>query len=73
VKFLNETKTIYGGYGKLRGALPDVMHSYMGLAGLSLINYHEIPPIWGPLGLSNRALTYAKSLGLCGFPPHYPS
>lgn len=35
-QFLGKTSTTYGGFGKDEHALPDLMHSYLGLAGWSL-------------------------------------
>ncbi|CAG8482797.1 6958_t:CDS:2, partial [Scutellospora calospora] len=35
--FLMETRTSLGGFSKCPGYYPDVMHSYMGMAGLSLM------------------------------------
>lgn len=64
-EFLGETISKYGGYGKTPGAYPDVMHSYMGLAGLSVVGTHELREIYAPLGMSIRAFKYAKSIGYC--------
>jgi geranylgeranyl transferase type-1 subunit beta len=63
--FLQETISKYGGYGKTPGTYPDVMHSYMGLAGLSLVGRHGLGESYAPLGMSMRAFEYAKSIGYC--------
>ncbi|MES1910959.1 MAG: hypothetical protein MHM6MM_003475 [Cercozoa sp. M6MM] len=52
----------YGGFGKDQEALPDLMHAYLGLAGLSLMRQPEIklPP-----------LDEALNLPLSACPAHY--
>ena len=41
---------------------PDVLHAYYGLCGLSAIGEDDIPPVFFPLGISQRA---ADSLPPC--------
>lgn len=64
--FLLTTKSKYGGYGKVPGAHPDLMHSYMGIAALAIL---KKPPLESTfcccLGVSKRAVQFAKSHGWC--------
>lgn len=55
-EFLNTTISKYGGYGKHPDSYPDVMHSYMGLAGLSFVELNDLEPVFAPLGISMRCL-----------------
>ncbi|KAI9146118.1 terpenoid cyclases/protein prenyltransferase alpha-alpha toroid [Paraphysoderma sedebokerense] len=45
VSFLLQAQTKYGGFGKVIGAFPDLLHSYLSVAALSLIqnNHRNIP------------------------------
>ena len=44
-----------GGYSKFPGGRPDPLHSYMGLAGLSLIGHPDLQPLDPALNISQRA------------------
>ena len=60
--FLDKTISKYGGYGKHPDAYPDVMHSYMGLAGLAIVDSHGLQPLYSPLGCSRRIQEFLISL-----------
>jgi geranylgeranyl transferase type-1 subunit beta len=64
-EFMDTTISKYGGYGKNPGSHPDVMHSYMGIAALSIARKHGLPSFFTPLGVSRRAVDFGKSLGFC--------
>jgi geranylgeranyl transferase type-1 subunit beta len=63
--FLDKTISKYGGYGKHPDSYPDVMHSYMGLAGLAIFKSKGLKEFYCPLGCSLEAFEYAKSIGFC--------
>ncbi|KAI7861382.1 protein geranylgeranyltransferase-like protein type I beta subunit [Spinellus fusiger] len=50
--FLMSSQFVVGGFGKDVGAYPDVLHSYMGIATLSLLNTPGIEPVHTALNLS---------------------
>ena len=54
--FLSLTETKYGGFGKEEDDLPDVLHSYMGLAGLSLFGHPDLSPLNPELNLCQPVL-----------------
>lgn len=66
--FLKTTETKHGGYGKGPGDYPDIMHSYMGLAGLAIVESPDLAPFHCALGVTRRAHDYGVSLGLCSGP-----
>lgn len=53
-----------GGFGKISGALPDVLHSYYGVCGLALIGREEdaILPLDASLSISQRARSWLKEV-----------
>ena len=55
-----------GGFGKIPGALPDVLHSYYGVCGLSLVGNAEdaILPLDASLSISQRARSWLKEIHL---------
>eukprot|EP00211_Chloroparvula_japonica_P005719 CAMPEP_0119124058 /NCGR_PEP_ID=MMETSP1310-20130426/3791_1 /TAXON_ID=464262 /ORGANISM="Genus nov. species nov., Strain RCC2339" /LENGTH=359 /DNA_ID=CAMNT_0007113947 /DNA_START=31 /DNA_END=1106 /DNA_ORIENTATION=+ len=53
--FTYQCETKMGGFGKYPGSPPDVLHSYYGLCGLSLMKKDGLPSIYVPLGISMRA------------------
>jgi geranylgeranyl transferase type-1 subunit beta len=59
--FLMCTQTHYGGFGKLIGSHPDVMHSYMGLASLSLMDEPDIRKMNVALNVSLKGIEHLKS------------
>jgi len=59
--FLMNTQTLYGGFGKFVGSLPDVMHSYMGLAGLSLMDEPDIRKMDVALNVSLKGVEHLKN------------
>lgn len=44
-----------GGFGKHAGDLPDVYHSYLGLAALSLTGDEQLKPLDGAMCISKEA------------------
>ncbi|TKA63773.1 hypothetical protein B0A55_10464 [Friedmanniomyces simplex] len=46
---------VLGGYGKFPGDLPDLLHSYLGLAALSLAGHDQVKEIDGGMCLSKEA------------------
>eukprot|EP01083_Nonionella_stella_P018612 51806_1 len=46
----------FGGFSKVPDAIPDLLHSYMGLCGLSLMDMDGLGPVNAALGFSQRAV-----------------
>eukprot|EP00300_Choanocystis_sp_HF-7_P039924 c6289_g1_i1.p1 GENE.c6289_g1_i1~~c6289_g1_i1.p1 ORF type:complete len:120 (+),score=25.01 c6289_g1_i1:1-360(+) len=64
-QFLLETQTPYGGFGKYPEALPDILHSFYGLAGWSLLlnqSQQISNPITSALAISERAVQHLNQL-----------
>jgi len=59
--FLMETQAKHGGFSKLVGSYPDVMHSYMGLAALSLMDEPNIRKMNVALNVSSKGLEHLKN------------
>lgn len=53
---------ITGGFSKWTTTSPDPLHSYMGLAGLSLLEEPKIQPLFPPLNISRRAVDHLHKL-----------
>lgn len=53
---------IVGGFSKWPETLSDPMHSYLGLAGLSLIGENGLLEVMPTLNITNRAFEHLKSL-----------
>ncbi|KAI5244573.1 terpenoid cyclases/Protein prenyltransferase [Aureobasidium subglaciale] len=51
-----------GGFGKIAGDLPDLYHSYLGLAALSLLGEEKLKPLDASLCLSVEAKDRLKSI-----------
>jgi len=51
----NGNGPIQGGFSKVPGSFPDVLHSYFGLAGLSLMGLDGLSPIDASLAMTKRA------------------
>ncbi|KAL0091986.1 protein geranylgeranyltransferase type I beta subunit [Phycomyces blakesleeanus] len=58
--YLMTTQSKYGGFGKEPDAFPDVMHSYMGIAALSLLKEPGIKPIDAALNVSAELVEKLK-------------
>lgn len=58
IRWLYSAQTAYGGFGKHAGALPDMLHAYMGIAGLSLSNHPQTVKLNPALNLSVRATEF---------------
>jgi geranylgeranyl transferase type-1 subunit beta len=56
--YLTSTTTRYGGHGKTVGAPPDVLHSYMGIAALSIGETPMYQPLDPLLHMSKRAVEW---------------
>jgi geranylgeranyl transferase type-1 subunit beta len=63
-RYLEKTKSKYGGYGKTPDAYPDLMHSYMGLAGLAIVKSTPLKDFYTPLGCSQRVFDFLKNVHL---------
>ncbi|KAI9032831.1 terpenoid cyclases/protein prenyltransferase alpha-alpha toroid [Phycomyces nitens] len=59
--FLMTTQSRFGGFGKEPDAYPDVMHSYMGIAALSLLKEPGIKPIDPALNVSIELVEKLKN------------
>ena len=59
--FATSCEGSHGGLAKCVGNHPDVLHSYMALAGLALTNWPGLAPLDSRLGISARA---AEAAGL---------
>lgn len=56
-EFLLTCQTCYGGFSKFPDdGLPDIYHSYYGLAALSLLGEEEVEPLCAELGIIAAAL-----------------
>jgi len=63
VAFTLQTQdTVIGGFGKHIGALPDALHSYLSLAGLSLLKYPNLRPLDASLNLTHRAVSHLAQI-----------
>ncbi|KAJ3298935.1 Geranylgeranyl transferase type-1 subunit beta [Rhizoclosmatium sp. JEL0117] len=60
-KFLETTVSSRGGFSKHADANPDPLHSYMGLAGLSIAKEPGLEPLWPQLNITLRALNHLKN------------
>jgi len=54
-----ECQTKYGGFGKHPNTHPDILHSYFGLCGLSLIGFDGLATLDPALGITERARAQA--------------
>lgn len=59
---LEKTQHIVGGFGKLPGDPPDLYHSYLGLAALSLLNEPSLKAIDAAMCISQDACRHLESL-----------
>ncbi|GFN73747.1 geranylgeranyl transferase type-1 subunit beta-like [Plakobranchus ocellatus] len=59
---LSAQEPIVGGFSKYPDHPPDPLHSYLGLAGLSLIGEPNINPIYPALNISQRAYDHLMNL-----------
>nr|CAG4707660.1 unnamed protein product [Naegleria fowleri] len=58
--FTLSCQTDYGGISKVKDAYPDVLHSYMSLAGLSLIGFKGLNRVFPSLNITERAAAGLK-------------
>ncbi|XP_064474603.1 geranylgeranyl transferase type-1 subunit beta-like [Ornithodoros turicata] len=62
-EFLESTQdVITGGFSKWPDSDPDPMHSYLGLAGLSLMGVEGVAPLEPALNVSQRAASHLRQL-----------
>jgi geranylgeranyl transferase type-1 subunit beta len=59
--YLTATMTRYGGHGKTVGDPPDLLHSYMGIAALSIGDTPTYQPLDPVLNMSKRAVQWMKN------------
>lgn len=71
---MKKTQHMIGGFGKMPGHPPDIYHSYMGLAALSVYNTTGLLPLDSALAISqaSKAKLEADMKRLCK-PKAYPS
>ena len=71
---MRKTQHMIGGFGKMPGYPPDIYHSYMGLAALSVYNTTGLLPLDSALAISqaSKAKLEADMKRLCK-PKAYPS
>ncbi len=63
VNYVFETyHDIVGGFAKWPNCNPDPLHTFMGLCGLSLVNYPELQPIHSALVITEKAHVFLKTL-----------
>ena len=55
--FTLSCQTDYGGISKVKDTHPDVLHSYMSLAGLSLLGFKGLNTVFPSLNITERAAT----------------
>ncbi|CAH0559542.1 unnamed protein product [Brassicogethes aeneus] len=60
--FILTTQDKYGGISKYINVVPDPMHTYLGLCGLSLMGVYELSPIFCELMISERANNHLKNI-----------
>ncbi|XP_076258146.1 geranylgeranyl transferase type-1 subunit beta isoform X1 [Rhynchophorus ferrugineus] len=53
-QFVLMTQDRYGGFSKWVNSVPDPMHTYFGLAGLSLMNYENLKPLFCELNCTKE-------------------
>ena len=58
---LQKTQHTVGGFGKTPGDPPDIYHSYLGLAALSILNDTDTEPFEPALCISRRAVSHLQS------------
>lgn len=68
--FLKTTASAYGGYGKHPDAFPDILHSYLGLCGLSLIKHPGLQKLNAELCMPERYVPWTDFRG-CILKPLY--
>ncbi|KAK7727663.1 geranylgeranyl transferase type-1 subunit beta [Botryosphaeria dothidea] len=59
---LEKTQHLVGGFGKMPGDPPDIYHSYLGLAALSLLEEPGVKPIRAAACLSEHTCQFLESL-----------
>ncbi|EGF77587.1 hypothetical protein BATDEDRAFT_30650 [Batrachochytrium dendrobatidis JAM81] len=63
-EFLILTHSKHGGYSKIPKNYPDILHSYMGFAGLAISGKPGLGKLVSALGISQRSFDFWKNLGL---------
>lgn len=51
-----------GGLSKYVNCVPDHMHTYLGLAGLSLMNFDGLNPMFAELNITQRTFEHLKNI-----------
>lgn len=59
---LSNQNPLTGGIGKCDNDLCDPLHTFMGLAGLSLVSYDKLMPIIPELTMTKEALNHLRRL-----------
>ncbi|XP_060527273.1 geranylgeranyl transferase type-1 subunit beta [Cylas formicarius] len=61
-QFILMTQDKYGGFAKWMNAVPDPMHTYFGLAGLSLMKFDNLREMFCPLNCTRKVHDHLKTL-----------
>ena len=61
-EFLSLTQSKVGGYSKVPGVHPDVLHSYFGLAGRAIAGDKDLQPIVASVGMTQSSFDKWKQL-----------
>lgn len=59
---LHNQNPIIGGIGNQDNEHTDPLHTFMGIAGLSLTHYENLNPVHAALTISEKAFNHLKSL-----------
>nr|XP_023026321.1 geranylgeranyl transferase type-1 subunit beta [Leptinotarsa decemlineata] len=61
-QFILMTQDKYGGFSKWINVVPDPMHTYLGLAGLSLMNFENLNEMCTELNITRRTFEYLRCI-----------
>jgi geranylgeranyl transferase type-1 subunit beta len=59
---LHNQNPIMGGFGKHDNEFPDPLHTFMGIAGLALINYENLNKLFPALTISHQTLEHLRKI-----------
>lgn len=62
IEFIGKCKCAVGGYSKVVGIYPDVLHSFYSLCGLSLVGCPRLLPLEPTLGMTARAAEWCETV-----------
>lgn len=61
-QFVLMTQDKYGGFSKWVNTVPDPLHTYLGLAGLSLMNVEGLSELCYELNVTTRTMEHLKNV-----------